>query len=493
MEINFLSSIQIEKDNTIVIGLFENCTIYTRLRSVDISLNGIIANYIENTNFNGEDDESIFTFTTIDNVKINILLVGLGDHNQILPEEIAYKLHHQISRYKIKNPTIVTNLQNHASIIKVAETFLGLEYKMLELKNTDKIEEIFTIEALTIIADDTETLSKHLKAISLPLYNGINHAKRLITLPGNILGPEEFADNILHLFKGTDAKVEILDEKALQKLGMNALLSVGLGSKKPTKLAIIKYCGMDEKDSIPLALVGKGVTFDTGGVSLKPSKKMGDMKYDMAGAAVVMGTMLALAKRNARTNIVAVLPIVENAIGGNASRPGDVVKSMSGKTIEILNTDAEGRLILADAIWYAQEKFNVKTVIDVATLTGAVVVALGNFYAGIFSNNDKLTTKLIESSNETLERLWHLPINKYHAKLLKSPIADIQNIDNSKTGGDATFAAVFLKQFIKEGVEWAHLDIAGVAWDYSLEYYPRGASGFGVKLLHNFIMKNYES
>jgi leucyl aminopeptidase len=315
------------------------------------------------------------------------------------------------------------------------------------------------------------------------LADGVMLARDLVNEPANILGPAEFAAKAKELTK-LGVQVELLSPKALEKLGMNALLAVGQGSVKPSHVAVAK-------GGEPLAIVGKGVTFDTGGISLKPAAGMEDMKGDMAGAACVVGLMHELAARKAKVNVVGIIGLVENMPGGNAQRPGDVVTSMSGQTIEVLNTDAEGRMVLADCLWYVQERFKPKAVINLATLTGAVMVALGKEHAGIFSNNDELAARLIAAGNATGEKLWRLPLGPKYDKMIDSKVADMKNT-GGKWGGSIS-AAQFLQRFIKEGTPWAHLDIAGTAMSsVDSEINRSWGSGFGVRLLDRLIADQYE-
>ena len=278
----------------------------------------------------------------------------------------------------------------------------------------------------------------------------------------------------------------------MKKLGMGALLGVGMGSANPSRLVTLEWNGNSLSKDPPLGLVGKGVTFDTGGISIKPSEGMEEMKMDMGGSALVLGVMKTLALRKAKANVVGVIGLVENMVSSNAQRPSDIVKSMSGKTIEVLNTDAEGRLVLADALWYCQEKFKVKTIIDFATLTGAIIVALGNFYAGLFSSSKDLSNKLIKSGENTDEKVWEFPLGKEYDLLLDCDIADVKNITGTRGAGSIT-AAQFLKRFVKDDVAWAHLDIAGVTWiNKDLPLSSKGGTGFGVRLINDYIFKNIE-
>ena len=320
--------------------------------------------------------------------------------------------------------------------------------------------------------------------------NGTFYTRDLVSEPGNILHPDEYAKRLNSLRK-YGLKVTVYDEKKLKKLGMNTLLGVGQGSIRGSYLVTMEWNGLNKK-SKPLAFVGKGVCFDTGGISLKPAKFMEDMTYDMAGSAVVVGLMKSLALRKAKINAVGVVGLVENMPGGNAQRPGDIVKSYSGKTVEILNTDAEGRLVLADALTYTEEKFKPKFIVDLATLTGAIIVSLGSEYAGLFSNDDKLSKQLINAGENVEEKVWRMPLNKNFDKLIDSKNADMQNI-NYVGGAGSTTAAQFLQRFILNKTPWAHLDIAGMAFSkYGGALNSGGATGYGVRLLNKLIEDNYE-
>ena len=319
--------------------------------------------------------------------------------------------------------------------------------------------------------------------------DGVFLARDLVNEPANILGPVEFAARA----KGLEAvglKVEILTEKEMTKLGMGALLGVAQGSPRGARLVVMQWNGGKPKDK-PVAFVGKGVTFDTGGNSIKPAAGMEDMKGDMGGAAAVTGLMHALAARKAKANVVGVIGLVENAVDGNAQRPGDIVTSMSGQTIEVLNTDAEGRLVLADALWYCNDRFKPAFMVNLATLTGAIMVALGQNYAGLFSNNDELAARLTDAGQITQERLWRMPMGPEYDKLIDSKNADMKNI-GGRYGGAIT-AAQFLQRFVKD-TPWAHLDVAGTAMGSPANDISQGwASGFGVRLLDRLVRDHYEA
>ncbi|HYJ58506.1 MAG TPA: leucyl aminopeptidase, partial [Methyloceanibacter sp.] len=319
---------------------------------------------------------------------------------------------------------------------------------------------------------------------------GVALARDLVNEPANVLGPTEFAARAKALTK-LGVQVELLGPKVLQKLGMGALLAVGQGSDRPSHVVVMQWKGAGVKGGDPIAIVGKGVTFDTGGISLKPAAGMEDMKGDMAGAACVVGLMHELAARKATVNVVGIIGLVENMPSGSAQRPGDVVTSMSGQTIEVLNTDAEGRMVLADCLWYAQKRFKPKAIVNLATLTGAVMVALGKEHAGLFSNNDELSERLTAAGRATGEKLWRLPLGAKYDKMIDSKVADMKNT-GGKWGGSIS-AAQFLQRFIKDNTPWAHLDIAGTAMSsVDSEINRSWGSGFGVRLLDRLIADHYE-
>ena len=314
-------------------------------------------------------------------------------------------------------------------------------------------------------------------------------ARDLVNEPPNVLYPEEFARRTLALKKAGCA-VEILDMAALKKLGMGALLGVGQGSARESRVVVMRWNG-GKKGAAPVAFIGKGVCFDTGGISIKPAAGMEDIKNDMAGAACVVGLMQALAARKARVNAVGVIGLVENMPDGNAQRPGDIVKSMSGQTIEIINTDAEGRLVLGDVLWYTKEKFKPKFMVNLATLTGAIIVALGHEYAGLFSNEDELSERLTKSGAETGEAVWRMPLSQANDKMIDSRFADMKNTGGSRYGGAIT-AALLLQRFVDK-TPWAHLDIAGTGMDSRQnEINKSWASGWGVRLLDRLVADYYE-
>jgi leucyl aminopeptidase len=363
------------------------------------------------------------------------------------------------------------------------------KYKTKARKKNSGAEDGKALKRIVIHCADPKAAAKAFTS-ARAIANGVMIARDLVNEPANVLGPAEFAQRAKELVK-VGVKVDVLNEAALKRLGMNALLAVGQGSDLPSYVAVMQWKGAAEQGGDPVVVVGKGVTFDTGGISLKPAAGMEDMKGDMAGAACVVGLMHELAERKAKVNVVGVIGLVENMPGGGAQRPGDVVTAMSGQTIEVLNTDAEGRMVLADCLWYSQDKFKPKALINLATLTGAVMVALGKEHAGLFSNNDELAARLTAAGNVTGEKLWRLPLGPKYDKMIDSKVADMKNT-GGKWGGSIS-AAQFLQRFIKDGTPWAHLDIAGTAMSsVDSEINRSWGSGFGVRLLDRFLRDHYE-
>ncbi|HEX8568396.1 MAG TPA: leucyl aminopeptidase [Caulobacteraceae bacterium] len=375
-----------------------------------------------------------------------------------------------------------------------ARAALGAElgsYRFDRYLTREKAEKKPSVTRLQVVTDDPDA-ARAAYAPLAAIAEGMRFARDLVSEPPNILHPEEFARRCQGL-SSLGLEVEVLGEAQMAELGMGSLLGVGQGSVRESQLVVMRWNGNPGDQGAPLAFIGKGVCFDTGGISLKPREGMEDMKFDMGGAAAVTGLMHALAGRKAKVNAIGVLALVENMPDGNAQRPGDIVTSMSGQTIEVLNTDAEGRLILADAIWYTQDRFKPRFMIDLATLTGAIIVSLGNDYAGLFSNNDELAGQLLAASEGEGEMLWRMPLPPQYDKLIDSPAADMKNIGPGPAGGSIT-AALFIKRFVRDDLPWAHLDIAGTAWTKKTwsPVYPEGATGYGVRLLNRLVQDNFE-
>jgi leucyl aminopeptidase len=348
-----------------------------------------------------------------------------------------------------------------------------------KLKETQKP----TLTEVIIVGGEAGA-AKRYKDRWAPVYEGVSLTRELVTEPANIIYPESFVDRARKSLDGSGVEIEVLDRAAMEKLGMGALLGVAQGSVREARLLILKWNGGD-KNAQPTAFVGKGVTFDTGGISIKPAAGMEAMKWDMGGAGAVVGALKTLALRKAKANVVGICGLVENMPSGAAQRPGDVVTTMSGQTVEVINTDAEGRLVLADAVTYVQRNYKPSTIIDLATLTGAILVSLGHEWAGLFSNNDELAGQLIEVGTDSGDKLWRMPLAEPFDRLIDSPIADMKNV-GPREGGSIT-AAQFIQRFIENGVKWAHIDMAGKAWsDKASATAEKGATGFGVRLLDEY-------
>ncbi len=423
------------------------------------------------------------------NSKKTIFLVSIKkDIKTSDVESLGAKFHGYIDYdkkkdYFVNSDTINSKINNFAGYFLHGLKLKSYEFNIYKSKKDKKFVSINLIGNKNKISLQDQLRFKALE-------EGTFFARDLVSEPGNILHPDEYAKRINSL-KKFGLKINIYDEKKLKKLGMNALLGVGQGSVRGSYLVTMEWNGA-KNNSKPLAFVGKGVCFDTGGISLKPAKFMEDMTYDMAGSATVVGLMKNLAVRKAKINAVGVVGLVENMPGGNAQRPGDIVKSYSGKTIEILNTDAEGRLVLADALTFTEKKFKPKFMVDLATLTGAIIVSLGSEYAGLFSNDDKLCKQLLEAGYKVDEKLWRMPLHKNFDKLIDSKNADMQNI-NYVGGAGSTTAAQFLQRFVLNNTPWAHLDIAGMAFSkYGGALNSGGATGYGVRLLNKLIEDDYE-
>jgi leucyl aminopeptidase len=459
---------------------------------------GKIAQAMKIKGFKGDEGEVLTVLAPSGTSLDSITLVGTGVDKAVLSHYSAMcvggKLLAELLSLKTNDATLVCEgIQNNAEATAyIAFGALLRSYRFDIYRTKEKKEDKPVLKQLAVQTQQKKEAEKDFKALQ-KIAEGVFVARDVVSEPPNKLYPVSYADRIKAEFAKTDVKVSFLNEKQMQKLGMGALLGVGQGSIRESRVVVMEYKGAGEKSKkAPIAFVGKGVTFDTGGISIKPSSGMEDMKYDMGGSAAVFGVMKALSGRKAKVNAIGIVGLVENMPDGNAQRPSDVVRSMSGQTIEVLNTDAEGRLVLADILWYCQEKYKPEVMIDLATLTGAITIALGNQYAGIFANDDTLTQQLCDAGQKTHERLWPFPMGKEYDKYIDSPIADMQNMGSGKGAGSIT-AAQFLKRFVQDGVKWAHLDIAGVAWNKEgLAFSPKGAVGFGVRLLDRWVQDSYE-
>ena len=457
--------------------------------------NNNLRKFISNSELSYIDD-----LLKINDIKKNILVFELNSKKKIILisvkkdikssdiESLGAEFYDRInygtkSEYFLFSDSLIGKHENF-----ISHFLHGIKLKSYEFKKYKTKKETKDISIEVLGNKNKPSIQNQMKFKALE--EGNFYARDLVSEPGNILHPDEYAKRLSSL-KKDGLKVTIYDKKKLRKLGMNALLGVGMGSIRGSYLVTMEWNGAKNK-SRPLAFVGKGVTFDTGGYSLKPARFMEDMTYDMAGSAAVVGLMKNLALRKAKINAVGVVGLVENMVSGVAQRPGDIVKSYSGKTIEVLNTDAEGRLVLADALTFTERKFKPKFIVDLATLTGAIIVCLGSEYAGLFSNDDKLSKQILKAGEKVEEKLWRMPLHKNYDKLMNSKNADVQNI-NYVGGAGSTTAAQFLQRFILNKTPWAHLDIAGMAFSkYGGALNSRGATGFGVRLLNQLIEENYE-
>jgi len=483
IKINFKNSISKNISSNLVLFTDEKFNTYSLKKYISQSEFTYITDLLKTSDLN----KNLFVFEL--NSKKKIVVISIKKNSKSFDiENLGAEFYVRINYGKNCEYFI-----NSDSINNKHENFIGHFIHGAKLKsyefNKYKTKKESRIISLNIIGNKNKlSIKNQIKFKSLE--EGTFFARDLVSEPGNILHPDEYAKRISSL-KKIGLKVKIYGEKELKKLGMNALLGVGQGSIRGSYLVTMEWNGL-KKNIKPLAFVGKGVCFDTGGISLKPAKFMEDMTYDMAGSAVVVGLMKNLALRKAKVNVVGVVGLVENMPGGNAQRPGDIVKSFSGKTIEILNTDAEGRLVLADALTFTEKKFKPKFIIDLATLTGAIIVSLGSEYAGLFSNDDKLSNQILNAGNKVEEKVWRMPLHKNYDKLINSKNADMQNI-NYVGGAGSTTAAQFLQRFILNKTPWAHLDIAGMAFSkYGGALNSGGATGFGVRLLNKLIEDDYE-
>ena len=431
----------------------------------------------------------------------HIIVVGLGkpaDLGTLCFEKIGSTLSAQLNARK----SVLADVSfpdDEAKASKLGADEAAAHFALGALLNTYRFDKYLTkepkdkkptLKTLHVTVKDAARARKAFSA-GQKVAEGAFLTRDLVSEVPNVLYPESFAAIIKKELAPLGIEVKILTDKDMKKLGMGAILAVGQGSVRLPRLVSMEYKG-GKKGQRPVAFVGKGVTFDTGGISLKPGPGMEDMKWDMAGAGTVVGLMKALAARGAKANVIGIVGLAENMPSGEAYRPGDIVTSMSGQTIEVHNTDAEGRLVLCDALWYVQQKFKPTHIVDLATLTGAMIIALGHEYAGVFANDDVFAQDLVKAGSATGEALWQMPLHDAWDKAIDSPAADMKNISGGRDAGSA-IGAHFLKRFIQDGVKWAHLDIAGVAWsNKDRSGVPKGASSFGVRLLDKYVADNWE-
>lgn len=500
MKIAFLKQ-KIPAKGSLILCVCEGPSWGAAAKTIDKASKAHLAQLAESHRFKGKKGE-VLTLLSPQGMGLDrLVLIGLGEEKNITPQSLAEAGGAALASLPvtaIKEVAAIVDFEGNTDVGEgeaAAEFATGFHLrsyrfdKYFTKRPKDKIPTLTKLDVLTGKVAEAEKAYKRGQAIA----EGVFFARDLVSEPANVLYPASMAARIQAHFKKSGVKITVLQEAEMKKLGMGSLLGVAQGSAQTPRLVVLSYNGAPRaKDKKPIAFIGKGVTFDTGGISIKPSGGMEDMKYDMAGSAAVVGTIHALAARKAKVNAVGVIGLVENMPSGTAQRPGDVVTSMSGQTIEVINTDAEGRLVLCDLLTYTQEKFKPCAMVNLATLTGAIVMALGYEHGGLFSNNDKLSEQLLAAGKATEEKLWRFPMTEAYDRQLNSDIADMKNASNERVPG-SIFGAQFLGRFVDKNVPWAHLDIAGMAWarrDYPIV--PKGATAYGVRLLERLVSDYYE-
>ena len=486
----------------LVVGVLDGNTLTPSAKALNKKINRGLSRAIKASRFQGKTGQSLAVVTPAGTRLDHLLIVGLGkakDVNEQSLCKLGGRIYASLAASGSKAATILVDplegsTLNPARIAAaIAEGAQLRSYRFDKYHTKSENDSKPTLTTLTLRCRGAAKAKAEFQARD-KIVQGVFMTRDLVTEPPNVIYPDSLAKRCKELTK-LGVKVEVLGEPQMRRLGMGALLGVGQGSIRESRLVVMRWNGKrgaKAKKDKPVCFVGKGITFDTGGISLKPSGGMEEMKYDMGGSGVVIGLMKALAGRKAKVNAVGVIALAENMPGSNAQRPSDVVTSMSGQTIEVLNTDAEGRLVLADALHYANTRFKPQFIVDLATLTGAIIVALGSEYAGLFSNNDKLSERLSDAGEEVGELVWRLPQGEVFDKMLKSDIADMKNISGGRGAGSIT-AAQFLGRFVGK-TPWAHLDIAGVTWTKSDKpLSPKGATAFGVRLLNRLVADYYEA
>ncbi|WP_417806032.1 leucyl aminopeptidase [Thalassospira lucentensis] len=458
--------------------------------ALDEAIGGSITKAIKSSTFKGKAGQSLQILAPGQGDLTRVIVFGIGkeaEFDVIAAQKLGGTVTSRALATGEKDLTILFDMEGMAC--DFATGAMLRDYRFDKYRTTETKDDKPVLKGLTIAARDHKDAKKQFDSAK-KVVEGVFFTRDLVSEPANVLYPESFMKEVSALEK-LGVEIDVLDEKEMKKLGMGALLGVAMGSARKPYMVVMRWNGGKKKED-PIAFVGKGVTFDTGGISLKPAAGMEDMKFDMGGAGVVSGLMKALAGRKAKCNVVGVIGLVENMPSSTAQRPGDVVTSMSGQTIEVINTDAEGRLVLCDALTYVQEKYDPRLVVDLATLTGAVIIALGHENAGLFSNNDDVSQQITTAGLSVDETVWRLPLGSGYDKQIKSDIADMKNVGGRPAG--SITAAQFLKRFITKDRPWAHIDIAATAWSTSdKEVTPKGATGFGVRLLDRFVADNYEA
>jgi leucyl aminopeptidase len=501
MDISFAAPASIEAGSWVVAGV-EGGVLLPAAAAADKASGGAISRALKSARFKGQPGQMVEILAPAGLAASRLLLVGLGKP-EALDEKGLETIGAQIAGRLLTAGDTKASLQidvpkgckvrkgELAAHLAFGARLRAYAFNQYRTRNLEEYER--KLAHLRVLTPEVAAARKAHAGLAA-VADGIFLARDLVNEPPNILYPEEFARRVRARLVKLGVKVEVLGEAEMKKQGFGALLGVGQGSARDSQLVVMQWNGAPaKKKSRPVAFIGKGVCFDSGGLSLKPGAGMMGMKGDMGGAAAVTGLMLALASRKAKVNAVGVIGLVENMPGPDALRPDDVVTSLSGQTIEVLNTDAEGRLVLADALTYTQRRFAPKFVIDLATLTGAIVQTLGTEHAGVFSNDDALIQRLLSAGRYTGERVWQLPLDAFYDRMIKSKIADMKNIGGANSG--AITAAQFLKRFIEKDTVWAHLDIAGVAWQDGEQKpaIPSWGTGWGVRLLNRLVIEHYEA
>jgi len=499
LKISFLSE-TLPAENAAVLTVAQGGKLGASGIKLDKKVGGAIKRALSSSSFTGAKAQTLTIVAPAKSRLSKIVLIGLGDPAKVdalVCQHVGGAAIAALGNGKDAQAFLLVDLFKGMGLAAgdaAAHVAFGARlrsYRFDKYRTKLKPDQKPHLKNLSVAVHDTAKARQVFTALD-KIADGVFMTRDLVSEPANIVYPETLADACKSL-EVLGVKVDVLDEKQLKKLGMGALLGVAQGSARPARLVAMVWNGdAAAKDKKPVVFVGKGVTFDSGGISIKPAGGMEDMKWDMGGAGAVIGAMRALAGRKAKANVVGIVGLVENMPSGTAQRPGDVVTTMSGQTVEVINTDAEGRLVLADALWYAQEKFNPRCVIDLATLTGAIIVSLGHEYAGLFSNDDKLSEQLTAAGKAAEEHLWRFPMSDAYDKEIDSPIADMKNVGNK--GAGSITAAQFLQRYIKKGTPWAHLDIAGMAWQgKDKPVCPKGATAYGVRLLDQFVRNSYEA
>ena len=480
---------EISGDTALIVGVYEDLALSKTAKKIDEQVNGSLAKALKIAGFSGKIGD-LYDFIALDSLPVKRLVcVGLGKKSAV--DELAAQ---QIGA-RAANALLTSGETTVAfAVDDLPAAPIGFGAKIASYRFT-KHKTVFkkpvTVKEFHIMTDKAQ-IAQSCYEPYFAVAKGIHTARDLVNEPANAVTPAAFAKRAEELQK-YGLMTEIYTPDQLRAKGLNMMLGVAQGSANPPRLVVVQWRGCPNDKNTHVVLVGKGVTFDSGGISLKPAKGMEDMKEDLAGAATALGTLQTLAMRKAKVNAAAVMAMVENLPSGTAQRPGDIVKSLSGVTVEVVNTDAEGRLILGDALWYAQERFKAPVVIDLATLTGAIVVALGTRYAGLFTNSDELGVRLEKAAADSGEKVWRMPMDDEFDEQIESDIADIRNTSNAGRAGGSITAAAFLKRFVMPETKWAHLDIAGVALqEKCTPLTPKGGSGYGVRLLNRYIQDNLE-